>query len=315
VESAFSPKVIENANRTANYPLKVLRFVNSPSSGRNGLTTEIISFRVRGYYPTFSHYWTSHYDDKFESHGPMNMWLCPCQDCDSSFITRTTSTCSLGPSVGDATFHRHLIWADGVLHSKQLTVFYVHDSPLNLGYSTTILADGTELKHPINITTDLPRCVRDLHIGSQSKNATDAEGRPLFPAAFITEFQAGKDNRRGDWQHGGLAIPPNEICGIWGTSTKRITPTGFEDQVDASNASMNLEGSGSRVCRYDTTWDYGAGAPSLPWNWETKQVLGLWFPIWCCPHLELELDEVEARIILSHSIHGPFHHPKQPIQL
>ncbi|MBV8065016.1 MAG: pilus assembly protein [Actinobacteria bacterium] len=44
---------------------------------------------------------------------------------------------------------------------------------------------------------------------------TDPDGRPMFPALFITDVTNNPASTSGDWQSGGTPIPPNAVFGTW----------------------------------------------------------------------------------------------------
>ena len=51
-------------------------------------------------------------------------------------------------------------------------------------------------------------------------------GRPLWPSLFITDLTVnGPTSRAGDWQQGGIGIPPHRVCGMWKAAVRTVDKT------------------------------------------------------------------------------------------
>jgi len=70
----------------------------------------------------------------------------------------------------------------------------------------------------------------NLSVGDPA--AVDASGRPLFPALFLTDLTADPSSTSGDWQNGGLAIPPTAVFGTWKEANG---PDPAKNQFDVGN--------------------------------------------------------------------------------
>jgi hypothetical protein len=91
--------------------------------------------------------------------------------------------------------------------------------------------------------------------------SSDASGRPLFPALFITDLSVnGTNSHAGDWQSGSKPVTqPSVVYGAWKYFTEVITPTSvtLTGASDPSKINWNL-GAGS-----DTKLPNGALVSSL----------------------------------------------------
>ena len=89
--------------------------------------------------------------------------------------------------------------------------------------------------------------------------------RPMFPALFLTDVTADPTSRAGDWQAGGVPIPPSAVFGSWKAAVRTVDATRSPAVVtvtpdadpakngwnlgsgDAAPAGLNDEGYGAEV--------------------------------------------------------------------
>jgi hypothetical protein len=97
-----------------------------------------------------------------------------------------------------------------------------------------------------------PQVGADINQGGVDTNLPD--GRPMFPAVFVTDITSNPSDRSGDWQQGSNAgAAPNEIFGSWKGAVVTIDPTKNPARTVAgdNNPSKN-------------NWNLGAGSDVPP---------------------------------------------------
>ena len=112
-----------------------------------------------------------------------------------------------------------------------IKLWYSDEHALTLGVSKVIV-DGVEHPFPITPRPTAPTCKQGAELqfgatdptGDLSGNDTaKGGGRPLWPALFITDLTCyGPKSRAGDWQQGGVGIPPQRVCGVWKGAIKTV---------------------------------------------------------------------------------------------
>jgi hypothetical protein len=107
------------------------------------------------------------------------------------------------------------------------------------------------------LTTD-PGSALNASVGSTittgDQAGTDTSGRPMFPSLFISDTTNDPNNRSGDWQYGGTALPPGAVFGAW----KGVVRT-----VDYTTATPTT----TVACDIDpvkNSWNLGAGSDAPP---------------------------------------------------
>jgi len=87
-----------------------------------------------------------------------------------------------------------------------IRLWYNDEHAMFLGVRSGTLPISVMTKHPAD--TASPVNVGDLL-------AKDVEGRPIFPSIFLTDITGNASGTTGDWQNGGLPIPPHALYGTW----------------------------------------------------------------------------------------------------
>jgi len=116
-----------------------------------------------------------------------------------------------------------------------IRAYYNDEHPLTLGIRqvTVITSHGTTVtSYPVTPYTNSASgmCASPVAVGTTastgSQAGNDEEGRPIWPALFITDLTVnGPTSRVGDWQQGGTGIIPTGVCGSWKSAVKVIDST------------------------------------------------------------------------------------------
>lgn len=78
----------------------------------------------------------------------------------------------------------------------------------------TATVNGTP--YPISESDISPSTVSHPQTGAPyDPDGKDNAGRPMFPSLFLTDITDNPASRVGDWQQGGIPIPPHLISGVW----------------------------------------------------------------------------------------------------
>lgn len=142
-----------------------------------------------------------------------------------------------------------------------IKLWYTDEHALLLGVRKVVIKSSTGItttNYPITATPSAPTCVVSPLVGSRATSGDQVPndvsaggGRPLFPALFVTDLTVnGENSRVGDWQQGGIAIPPSRVCGTWKGATRTVDKTKSPALVtvttDANPAKNNTDlGGGS----------------------------------------------------------------------
>lgn len=119
--------------------------------------------------------------------------------------------------------------------SPTIRMFYNDEHAMTLGVrrvSIKTRSGTTNTDYPITPTPATAACVTNPLVGTTATTGDQAGndnaaggGRPLWPALFITDITTDPSNRSGDWQQGGVGIPPHGVCGTWKGAVKLIDQT------------------------------------------------------------------------------------------
>ncbi|MDB5226194.1 MAG: hypothetical protein JWN78_387 [Bacteroidota bacterium] len=118
----------------------------------------------------------------------------------------------------------------------KIKAWYSDEHALTLGVHRVIVKNAsgtTTTDYPIAPTPSSPTCISHPLVGTtiQSGDQTGNDvaaggGRPLWPAIFITDLTVnGAGSRIGDWQQGGIGIPPHQVCGTWKGAIRTVDNT------------------------------------------------------------------------------------------
>jgi low affinity Fe/Cu permease len=116
---------------------------------------------------------------------------------------------------------------------SQIKLWYNDEHAMILGVRRVIVKTNgttTTTDYPVTPTPSTAACVTSPLVGTttgygdQSGNDLAADGgRPLWPALFITDLTVnGPTSRAGDWQQGGVGIPPHKVCGTWKSAVRTV---------------------------------------------------------------------------------------------
>ena len=144
-----------------------------------------------------------------------------------------------------------------VRSGDKLRVWYGDEHALVLGVRQVIVknrAGTTTNRYSVTLLPTNPGSSLNPAVGSMAltgdQAGTDLEGRPMFPALFVTDVTADPASRIGDWQFGGTAIPPHEIFGTWKAAVRTVDNTQSPAVVtvdpdnDPAKNNWNLAGGG-----------------------------------------------------------------------
>jgi hypothetical protein len=146
---------------------------------------------------------------------------------------------------------------------KNIQVFYNDEHALVLGVRRVIVKNTgstTTNDYPVSPLNGNPGSVVNPQVGSTIQTGgqagTDVSGRPMFPSLFITDITTNANDLSGDWQFGGIPIPPDAVFGTWKAAVKTVdhthavpTMTVIPDDDPPKN-----------------DWNLGAGSDPLPDN-------------------------------------------------
>ena len=163
-----------------------------------------------------------------------------------------------------------------VMHAGDtLKVWYNDEHALVLGVRQVVVKDRngfTTNNYPVAPLPVSPSTAPNPAVGSTAllgdQAGTDISERPMFPALFITDLTQDPDNRSGDWQFGGTAIPPHAIFGSWKGAVRHVDNTvtpaliTVDPDSDPAKNNWNLAGGGPVPT---TLKDAGYGA-EVQWN-------------------------------------------------
>ncbi len=147
---------------------------------------------------------------------------------------------------------------------NQIAVFYNDQTPVTLGVRQVItktksgnVTIKTTNNYAITALNSSPAGATNPAIGATvAQGSIDLNGRPMFPAMFVTDITTNPANpNAGDWQYGGKPQPPTAIFGTWKSAVvnvdKTTTTTMFTVTPDAANPAKN-------------NWSLGAGSDPVP---------------------------------------------------
>ncbi|MGC4087511.1 MAG: hypothetical protein QM756_06395 [Polyangiaceae bacterium] len=121
-------------------------------------------------------------------------------------------------------------------------LFYNDEHALTLGVRS-VVASGVTTNYPVSPLTSNPGSVRSPQTGtnllSGEQSGLDAEGRPMWPALFVTDTTLNPDDRSGDWQQGGTPWNPNAVYGTWKGAVRTVDASGASITPDPDPAKNN----------------------------------------------------------------------------
>jgi len=159
---------------------------------------------------------------------------------------------------------------------QTLQLWYADEHALLLGIRGDVQAGGVKKdpKHlqdtsvvksyPHTPAPSSPTCMSNVAFGDM--NATDPEGRPLYPALFITDVTATGSETAGDWQNGGHPIPPSTICGTWKYAVRVL---GMTSKKDHDSTSIAVDRDPPK-----NNWSLGSGSDTPPGGFGRTQGYG-----------------------------------------
>jgi hypothetical protein len=83
--------------------------------------------------------------------------------------------------------------------------------------------------------------------------------RPMFPALFITDITNDPTSRAGDWQSGGIAIPPSTVFGTWKGAIRTVDKTKTPAVITVTQLADPAK----------NHWNLGAGSDPVPMHCST----------------------------------------------
>lgn len=129
----------------------------------------------------------------------------------------------------------------------------------------TATVNGTPF--PISESGVQPSTVSNPQTGAPYEpDGKDAAGRPMFPSLFLTDITDNPTSKVGDWQQGGIPIPPNVISGVWI----------FADKNGSGGSSVKSRGRPAIKNVVDTIWQLAPGgtAPLSGKTYEDRTYYG-----------------------------------------
>lgn len=89
------------------------------------------------------------------------------------------------------------------------------ENSIIMGIATVKTPTGT-IPYPITESGINPITLFNPQTGAPYEpNGKDSAGRPMFPALFLTDITDNAASRVGDWQQGGIPVPPHVASGVW----------------------------------------------------------------------------------------------------
>jgi hypothetical protein len=147
------------------------------------------------------------------------------------------------------------------LTNGNFELWYSDEHALALGVGSVIVktsTGSTTTTYPVTPLTSNPGSALNADVGSQitsgDQAGVDLSGRPMFPSLFITDITNNPNNRSGDWQWGGTALPPSAVFGTW----KGVVRT-----VDKTTSTPTV----TVTCNADpakNNWNLGPGSDAPP---------------------------------------------------
>ena len=144
-----------------------------------------------------------------------------------------------------------------------LRLYYNSDNALVLGVRRVTVktsSGSVNTDYPVSAILTPPGCVRLPQVGATATSGeqagTDKNERPLYPALFVTDITNDPSSRAGDWQQGGVGIPPHKVCGRWKAVVRTVDKTSSPPKISIA--------SDSNPDKND--WNLGAGSDPLPRN-------------------------------------------------
>ena len=141
-------------------------------------------------------------------------------------------------------------------------MFYTDEHAMTLGVSQVVVtaANGTTATTNYNVSslTSDPEGLTNPAVGDQittgAQAAVDGSGRPMFPSLYLTDITANANSTAGDWQNGGVALPPSAIYGTWKSYTINVNQ-------ETSPATITESGGNDPSAN---GWNMPAGADPVP---------------------------------------------------
>ncbi len=142
-----------------------------------------------------------------------------------------------------------------------IKVWYNDEHALTLGVrrvNVKTTSGTTSTTYPITPLGSNPGSSSNPAVGSTAltgdQAGTDLSGRPMFPVLFITDITNDPMSKAGDWQFGGIGIPPHAVFGTWKGAVRSVdktkTPAVVTVTPDADPAKNN--------------WNLGPGSDTPP---------------------------------------------------
>ena len=124
-------------------------------------------------------------------------------------------------------------YSQGVMHpGDTIKVWYNDEHAIVLGVRQVIVkTSGGSVTNNYSLSPLLtnPGSVNQPQVGSTAltgdQAGTDVSNRPMFPALFVTDVTTDPNNKSGDWQFGGTAIPPQAVFGTWKGAVRIVDKT------------------------------------------------------------------------------------------
>jgi hypothetical protein len=125
-------------------------------------------------------------------------------------------------------------------------VWYNDEHALVLGVRQVKVVSGcaSTTNYPISPMIANPDGVMNPEVGTTALNGeqagTDTSScsgypdlcdRPMFPALFITDITNNPNSKAGDWQSGGIPIPPHAVFGAWKAAVRTVDESRSPAQI------------------------------------------------------------------------------------
>ncbi len=154
-------------------------------------------------------------------------------------------------------------------------MFYNDEHAMTLGIRQVQVITGncgassSTTNYPISPMVTNPDDAQPPVVGSTIQDGdqagADTAGRPIYPVMYITDVTANPGNPlAGDWQYGGIGVPPDAVFGTWKgavrTVDKTTNPATITVTPDADPTTNN--------------WNLGPGSDPVPTPTPTNQGYG-----------------------------------------
>jgi hypothetical protein len=113
-----------------------------------------------------------------------------------------------------------------------IKVWYNDEHALTLGVrrvNVKTTSGTTSTNYPVTPLGSNPGSAVNPAVGTTAltgdQAGTDLSGRPMFPALFITDITNDPTSKAGDWQFGGIGIPPHAVFGTWKGAVRTVDKT------------------------------------------------------------------------------------------